>query len=214
MRIVITCGPAHEPIDGVRRITNFSTGRLGVGLANHLVALGHDVTCLVGHHATFSGELRATKKFVFSTAESLGICLENIARRDGADAIFHAAAVSDFLVARAETPDGQPIAAGKISSSLEEIRLILRSAPKILPRLRGWFPSAFIVGWKYEVDGDRASAVHRAMEQVRRCNTDLCVANGKAYGTGFGICDADRLLQHARGHHDLFTALAGYLTKR
>ena len=213
MNIVVTCGPAHEPIDGVRRITNFSTGRLGIGLANHLADLGHDVTCLIGHHATFRGETRAARTEIFTTAESLARALEVIARGPGADAIFHAAAVSDFTVARVETADGQPITSGKIPSSTEEVRLVLRPAPKILPRLRDWFPKAFLVGWKYEIDGDRQTAIARAIEQVAHCHTDFCVVNGRAFGRGFGLCDSTRLLESAHGHHDLFAILARYLVK-
>ncbi|HPA21451.1 MAG TPA: phosphopantothenoylcysteine decarboxylase [Verrucomicrobiae bacterium] len=213
MNIIVTCGPAHEPIDEVRRITNFSTGRLGIGLANHLASLGHTVTCLIGHHATFRGDIRAARTEPFSTAESLARAIEAIARGPGADAIFHAAAVSDFTVARAETAEGQPIAARKIPSSIDEIHLVLRPAPKILPQLRAWFPNAFLVGWKYEIDGDRQTAVARAIEQVARCRTDLCVVNGRAFGKGFGLCDSGRLIESPSGHHDLFAALAQRLTK-
>src|SRR3989442_12116010 len=48
MKIVITCGPSFEPIDDVRRITNFSTGELGILLANRLSRDGHDVTLFKG----------------------------------------------------------------------------------------------------------------------------------------------------------------------
>ena len=30
MKVIVTCGPSYEPVDEVRRITNFSTGELGV----------------------------------------------------------------------------------------------------------------------------------------------------------------------------------------
>ena len=54
MHIVVTCGPSYEPIDAVRRITNFSTGELGIILANTLRNAGHTVTCLRGVSATSS----------------------------------------------------------------------------------------------------------------------------------------------------------------
>ncbi|MCC6352297.1 MAG: DNA/pantothenate metabolism flavoprotein domain protein [Verrucomicrobiae bacterium] len=208
MNIVVTCGPAHEPIDEVRRITNFSTGRLGIGLANHLASLGHAVTCLVGHHATHRGEIRASRTETFTTAESLARALEAIARGPGANAVFHAAAVSDFVVARAEDTVGQTLERAKIPSGAGEIRLVLKPAPKILPRLRDWFPGAFLVGWKYELDDGRDAAIARAASQVARCRTDLCVLNGRAFGPGFGLCDASGLIASARGHHDLFDSLA------
>lgn len=214
MNVVVTCGPAHEPIDEVRRITNFSTGHLGVGLANHLASLGHQVTCLVGHHATYLGEIRVAHTETFTTAESLAGAIEAIARGPGTNAIFHAAAVSDFTVARIEGPDGQTLARAKIPSATGEIRVVLKPAPKILPQLRGWFPDAFLVGWKYELDGDRDAAIARAAEQVARCCTDLCVLNGRAFGPGFGLCDASGLIEPARGHHELFAALERRLARK
>jgi hypothetical protein len=44
-----------------------------------------------------------------------------------------------------------------------------------------------IVGWKYELDGSRGDAVARAREQINTSNTNACVVNGSAYGTGFGF---------------------------
>src|SRR5687768_14363623 len=35
---VITAGPTYEPLDEVRRLTNFSTGRLGSELATYLTS--------------------------------------------------------------------------------------------------------------------------------------------------------------------------------
>ena len=52
MKIIVTCGPSYEPIDEVRRITNFSTGQMGSRLARTLAAAGHEVTCYKGVAAT------------------------------------------------------------------------------------------------------------------------------------------------------------------
>ena len=38
MRIIITSGPSYEPLDGVRRLSNFSTGELGTLLAEGFAA--------------------------------------------------------------------------------------------------------------------------------------------------------------------------------
>lgn len=211
MNVVVTAGPACEPIDEVRRITNFSTGRLGGGLASHLADAGHRVFCLLGHYATHRGEIRAARIDPFTTAASLAEALRAIAGREKIDAVFHAAAVSDFTVARVEGPDGQPLEGAKIPSRTGEIRIVLEPAPKILPQLRDWFPGALLVGWKYELDGGREPAIARAIAQVRGCRTDLCVLNGRAFGPGFGLCDATALLESQRGHHELFAALLARL---
>jgi phosphopantothenoylcysteine decarboxylase/phosphopantothenate--cysteine ligase len=48
MRILITAGPTHEPIDPVRYIGNRSSGRMGAALAAAAVKAGHQTTLVVG----------------------------------------------------------------------------------------------------------------------------------------------------------------------
>jgi phosphopantothenate---cysteine ligase (CTP) len=50
---VVTAGPTFEPLDEVRRLTNFSSGKLGSQLADYLVAHGHQVILLYGHYSTY-----------------------------------------------------------------------------------------------------------------------------------------------------------------
>ena len=177
---VITCGPAIAPIDSVRRITNFATGEIGTLLARELSARGFEVICYRGEGSTAPApdgvEVRN-----FTTNESLALALRELPRQP--DAIFHAAAMCDFEVEKIEGAEVQK----KLTSHCDSLMLTLRPAPKILPTLRELFPSAKIVGWKYELDGDRAQALVRAREQIAQCRSDLCVLNGTAYGAGFGI---------------------------
>src|SRR5262245_55120429 len=48
MRVLITSGPTHEPIDPVRYIANRSSGKQGHALARAAVSLGADVTLVTG----------------------------------------------------------------------------------------------------------------------------------------------------------------------
>jgi phosphopantothenate---cysteine ligase (CTP) len=177
---LVTCGPAHEPIDGVRRITNQSTGELGTILSECLSAHGFEVLCLRGEMAAHPAPKNA-KVVAFSTNASLMNILERLPVQPVA--VFHAAALCDFMVHRIEGTDE----ARKIRSTVAELHLILRPAEKILPRLRALFSETLIVGWKYELDGSRADAVARAREQINTSNTNACVVNGSAYGAGFGF---------------------------
>ena len=67
MKCIVTAGPTFEALDDVRRLTNFSTGRLGTTLANYLAARGHNVILLLGEQATYAGERRAQRVESFST---------------------------------------------------------------------------------------------------------------------------------------------------
>ena len=60
LRCIVTAGPTCEPLDDVRRLTNFSTGRLGSRLAAHLASQGHEVVLLRGEAATHSLPVEAS----------------------------------------------------------------------------------------------------------------------------------------------------------
>jgi phosphopantothenoylcysteine synthetase/decarboxylase len=188
MKVVVTCGPGYEPIDQARRVTNFSTGRLGIALSNAFAARGWNVTCLKGEQATCADPLHAQRVLPFSTNDDLAAKLAALAGEGGWDAVFHAAALCDFRVERVLNEAGETIASPKFSSRAGRLNLVLAPATKVLPRLREWFPQARLVGWKYELAGTRADALARARAQLTECRTDACVLNGAAYGSGFACC--------------------------
>ena len=71
MDCIVTAGPTYEPLDDVRRLTNFSTGRLGSELATFLSARGHEVILLIGQQATFRGDRQAARVETFTTTANL-----------------------------------------------------------------------------------------------------------------------------------------------
>lgn len=192
MNCLVTAGPTYEPLDEVRRLTNFSTGRLGMELANHLTDAGHQVTLLSGALATWSGTCRAGHIERFTTAADLRQRFEARAAI-AIDAVFHAAAVSDFAFGQIfeRLPSGElrPLSGGKLPTRAGALLAELVPTPKVIAELRGWFPGAFLAGWKYDVDGTRDTVIRRCRTQLQECRTDVCVANGPAYGPGFGIVD-------------------------
>jgi phosphopantothenoylcysteine decarboxylase/phosphopantothenate--cysteine ligase len=211
MNCIVTAGPTYEPLDDVRRLTNFSTGRLGTELANFLAARGHKVTLLVGEQATYSGERHAHRVEIFTTTADLRTRLKTLASRS-MEAIFHAAAVSDFTFGKIwlRAPTGELAefkSAKKISTREGNLLVELAPTPKILPELRAWFPQARIVGWKFETDGARADALNAAKQQITECRTDACVVNGPAYGEGFGVLLSNNKAAHLAHAPVLFVTL-------
>src|SRR5580765_4400171 len=164
MNVVVTCGPSYEPIDQVRRLTNFSTGRLGITLANSFSDAGHRVFCLKGEQATDQTPLRAHKAIPFSTNDDLAEKLQKLIP-ENIGAIFHAAALCDFKVDSVENPSGEKIRSAKFPTRGDHLTLKLVPAAKVLPKLREWFPGAKIVGWKYELTGTREDAIQKAGQQ-------------------------------------------------
>lgn len=191
MNCIITAGPTYEPLDDVRRLTNFSTGRLGAELAGYLTEHGHHVTLLIGEQATYAGERNAKVVRAFSTTTDLRDQLKGLAKKK-VDAIFHAAAVSDFTFGKLFTQNSagklRPLRrTKKISTRSGSLFAELIPTPKIIAGLRQWYPDTVIIGWKFEANGHRPDALAAARKQMADCQTDACVANGPAYGNGFAL---------------------------
>lgn len=214
MNCIITAGPTYETMDNVRRLTNFSTGKLGTELGNFLVARGHEVTLLVGEQATYCGERRAQHVEQFSTTNNLRERLRALSNGP-VDVVFHAAAVSDFKFGKIwiRSSDGElsEIKSGKISTRAGTLLAELVPTPKVIAELRGWYPRVKLVGWKYEVDGDRADVLRAVKKQMAECRTDACVANGGAYGDGFGLVTGQGNCAHYSGMLELFAGLESFV---
>lgn len=212
--VVITCGPGHEPIDAVRRITNFATGEIGDLLSAEFARTGYGVTCLRGEGSRWTTTVAGVNAITFTTNADLHARLASLPDREKVRAVFHAAALCDFGIATMENAAGKTLDAGKISSRAGEITLHLRPLPKVLPTLRGLFPAAAIVGWKFEVDGGSAGALAAARTQLAEANTDACVVNGPAYGPGFGLIDSPEAPAHFPDKPSLVAALQRWLARR
>jgi phosphopantothenoylcysteine decarboxylase/phosphopantothenate--cysteine ligase len=148
---------------------------------------------------------------MFSTAADLRTRLKTLASRR-VDAIFHVAAVSDFVFGKIWlcAPAGELVElkpAKKISTREGKLLVELSPAPKILAELRGWFPQTCIVGWKFEADGARPDALNAAERQIAECRTDACIVNGPAYGEGYGVLLSNHKVAHLPNAPALFVTL-------
>lgn len=136
MNILITSGGTEEPIDGVRYISNFSTGKTGSALADRLSELGAKVTLLHGHRAVLPQRELPMESFI--GFNDLDRKLKEQLSTGKFNAVIHLAAVSDFSLAYIQTADGKRLTPGnhgKISSS-GDIDLHLKRNYKILDRLK------------------------------------------------------------------------------
>lgn len=215
MNCIVTAGPTYENLDEVRRLTNFSTGKLGTKLAACLSRQGHHVVLLRGYYAVYRGLEIAAESATFTTTADLKDRLACLASRP-IDAIFHAAAVSDFgfgqAFARSDGGELLAVKAGKLSTRQGPLLVELVPTPKIIAELRGWFPRACLVGWKFEVDGTRDDAVTAGRNQIKACRTNACVVNGPAYGPGFGLVSERERCVHLVDEQTLFAALGEWIS--
>ncbi len=187
MRIVITAGSSYEPLDKVRRLSNFSTGELGTLLAENFAQAGHNVTCFRGAASTFSSPLWGVEVIPFKTNDDLATELKRLPAREEVQVVFHAAALCDFRIREILNERDEAVHLDKISSREGALKVMLEPAPKLIASMRRFFPASILVGWKYELEGTVEEARNKGRKQMEECLSDACVLNGGAYGSGFEL---------------------------
>jgi phosphopantothenoylcysteine decarboxylase/phosphopantothenate--cysteine ligase len=169
---------------------------------------------LIGQQATFRGERQAQSIQTFSTTSNLRERLQLLAEQP-VDAVFHAAAVSDFgfgkIWLRTAAGEMNEIKSAKISTRQGTLLAELVPTPKIIAELRAWYPKSKLVGWKFEVAGDRSGVLELARRQLAECVTDACVVNGAAYGIGFGLVNANGKCIHLKDPASLYETLETFI---
>jgi len=178
--VLVTAGGTREPIDGVRCIANFSSGRTGAVIADAFAGAGWHVVHVRASDAVAATHPDITVVRYGSVADLDAACRSVLGGAEPVHCVVHAAAVSDFVVA-AVVVDGvrhdAPLV-GKLDSA-KELSVQLVPAPKILPRLKGYSASGepVLVGFKL-TNGASAAAQQMAVDaQFERSPVDLVVHN-------------------------------------
>lgn len=114
-KILITAGGTREKIDPVRYITNASSGKMGLALADNACKMGAEVTLI----STFQVE-KPYKTIVAESAQEMEKAVkENLAEKD---CVIMAAAVSDYRVENysvQKIKKGTPICSNGTSTAVE-----------------------------------------------------------------------------------------------
>jgi phosphopantothenoylcysteine decarboxylase/phosphopantothenate--cysteine ligase len=162
-KVIVTAGGTREPIDPVRFISNYSSGKMGFAVAAAAADRGARVTLVTTatHPAHHGVEVRQV-----ATANEMLAELRSEMR--GADLLLMAAAVADFRPAKT--------AAGKIRrEETPSLTLELESIPDLIATLGGEKDAAgvFRIGFAAE-DSDLAT---KAVEKMKRKGLQGIVAN-------------------------------------
>jgi phosphopantothenoylcysteine decarboxylase/phosphopantothenate--cysteine ligase len=176
-RILITGGPTREYIDGFRFISNPSSGKMAVALAEVALRRGAEVTLIYGK-GTAVPPLSATVVSVDGTEDMLEAVVEAL-RTGEYDAAILSAAAADYKVSerkKVKTPSG-----------LDNWNVELAPLPKIIEQVKKVDPNVFLVGFKAEYDISDEELISRAKKRMKEAEMDLVVANDVARkDVGFG----------------------------
>lgn len=167
LRLLITAGPTHEPIDAVRFIGNRSSGRLGVSLAESAAVRGWDVRLLLGPTCVNTSDSRV-EVVRFRTCADLEGALARHA--PWCDVLVMAAAVADYRPATTAE-----MLRGKRRRTGEKMVLELEPTPDLLAACaRSRRPGQTFVGFALE---PREEMIASARSKLERKSLDMIVAN-------------------------------------
>ncbi len=172
-RVLITTGGTTEMIDSVRTISNRSSGKMGIAIAEACYQAGATVTIL---RSVSSVHTRyGIPEHEFESVEDLDVLLQR--HVPNADIVFQVAAVSDFSIKN-------PFV-GKHSSS-DPLPLELEPKKKLLDTIKTLNPHVFLVAFKAEYGLSNEELATVASKRLSESSSDLIIANdiGRA-GVGF-----------------------------
>jgi len=143
MKILITGGGCREAIDGVRCVTNMSTGKTSAALADYFASRGHDVTEIIGS-AAIAPQNSSVRLLPYTSGQDLSDALQSELTTSPYDAVIHASAVSDFIPDTVLVDGVSYQAGGEIGKlhSGSSMTVTFRPAPKILDSLFSWASEA------------------------------------------------------------------------
>lgn len=172
-KALVTAGPTYERIDPVRFIGNFSTGKMGIALAESLADKGADVTLVLGPSQQQVYHSRVSIIRVESGQQMYDACMEAFPQ---ADISVLAAAVADYKP--------EQMAPEKIKKQGDTLNISLTKTQDILASLGAIKkPGQLLVGFALETNNEIA----HAFSKLKNKNADLIVLNSlKDEGAGFG----------------------------
>jgi phosphopantothenoylcysteine decarboxylase/phosphopantothenate--cysteine ligase len=163
-KIIITAGGTIEKIDEVRYITNRSSGKMGVALAEECYLRGADVLLLRAKSSVKPRYL--IKEKIFETAEHLFILVKKNIKN--ADIFFQVAAVSDYKIE-------QPFK-GKLSSK-KSLNLKLVQQIKIVNKIKKISPKTVLIAFKAVYGLGEKLLIQEGFKKLKESNADVVIAN-------------------------------------
>lgn len=175
MKVLITSGGCKAPIDEVRYIGNFSSGRFGAELASQFYSIDGIHTYFFhekGSRVPFNDQyISIPRNSSFFKKEYKDyndyLNVKHVITTLKPDIIISAAAISDYIPVPIE---------GKMSSDQDTIALVLKKSEKVIKSFRELTPDAYIVGFKLLVSPTEEQ-ITAAVDKVFDSGADMVIYN-------------------------------------
>jgi phosphopantothenoylcysteine decarboxylase/phosphopantothenate--cysteine ligase len=165
-RVLVTAGSTIEYIDPIRVMTNLSSGKMGIAIAQEAQRMGATVTLVYGH-----GTLNpATGKIVrVNTGEEMYKAVVSELSSKRYDIVVMAAAVADFAPAKKSDK--------KIDTKLGKMELSFVATRKIIDEVKKKSKDTFLVAFKADYCVSESVLIEKAYRKLKESDADIIVAN-------------------------------------
>jgi len=171
IKILVTAGPTYEPLDPVRYIGNYSSGKMGYAIANEAASLGAEVILVSGPADDLAIRPGVTVVQTKTADDMHAACLRHFAN---CDILVMAAAVADY---KPKHKAEDKIKKEDKISSVELVKTV-----DILESLAKKKANQILVGFALETDNELSNA----KEKIKKKNLDAIILNSLAdKGAGF-----------------------------
>jgi len=201
MKIIITAGGTSEKIDNVRKITNSSSGKLGLCIANELIrSKGKEIETLyyICNKEAYKPTDDKVKVIEISSTIELKEVIEKLLTNEKIDYFIHSMAVSDYMVSYVSSSsllsseiennnykdiectiinNKNVINCNKISSNEDNLIILLKPTPKVISIIKSISPNTFLVGFKLLDGVSEKKLINVAEKLLNKNKCDLVVAN-------------------------------------
>ena len=172
-KILVTAGPTRQPIDAVRYISNYSSGKMGFAIAEAAYCRGAEVILVTG--PTGLKIRKEVKRINVETGEEMLKAVSS--NMKGINAAIMSAAVSDYKPKKVKNNKLKKEETGR------EYSLELVKTDDILAYLGKNKKGFKLLGFALETD----NGIENAKKKLKSKNLDVIVLNNpKVEGAGFG----------------------------
>ena len=177
--MLVCSGGTREAIDGVRFITNKSTGKTGASIADSLIASGHTVTFLCADQSVLP-KMKCNLHF-FTSHKELEEKIKSLLSSQSFDAVIHLAAVSDYSVESLKVNNEiiKPSPQTKLPSKTNDFSLKLKRNSKVIDKLKDFSQNKniMVVGFKLTCNATDAERKKDVKNLFSHSRCDFVVHN-------------------------------------
>jgi phosphopantothenoylcysteine decarboxylase/phosphopantothenate--cysteine ligase len=165
-KVLVTAGSTIEYIDPIRIMTNLSSGKMGIAIAQEAKRMGATVTLVYGHGIANPPNVKIVR---VSTGQQMHNAVLSELSSNRYDIAIMSAAVADFAPSKKSDK--------KIDTRQGTVELSLIPTGKIIDEVKIKSKETFLVAFKADYCVSDSDLVENAYRKLEEANADIVVAN-------------------------------------